>query len=91
VDLIASEEEDHPMDPLSLSNERETLQIVDVREIERNRPVAVICRSGNRSAMATDWLRRQGVDARNVHGGMIAWNLHGLPLVSDDGSRGRVA
>lgn len=60
-------------------------------ELGSGTTVAVICRSGNRSALAADWLRRQGVDAVNVHGGMIAWQIHGLPLVSDDGRRGRVA
>jgi rhodanese-related sulfurtransferase len=60
-------------------------------ELDLGSPVAVICRSGNRSAMATNWLRQQGVDAHNVNGGVIAWQLHGLPLVAEDGRQGRVA
>ena len=42
--------------------------------------VYVICRSGNRSARATEALRDLGVDARNVAGGMSAWEAAGLPI-----------
>ncbi|WP_229023059.1 rhodanese-like domain-containing protein [Actinomarinicola tropica] len=42
--------------------------------------VFVICRSGNRSAMATQALRAVGIDARNVEGGMGAWQQAGLPV-----------
>lgn len=60
-------------------------------EIDRDLPVAVICRSGNRSAAATRFLRRQGVDAVNVAGGMVAWERHGLPIVTESGRPGRVS
>jgi rhodanese-related sulfurtransferase len=59
--------------------------------LDRDRPVAVICRSGNRSASATRFLRAQGFDAHNVAGGMVVWSMHGLPVVRDDGRRGSVA
>jgi rhodanese-related sulfurtransferase len=49
-------------------------------ELDRDRPVAVICRSGNRSAMAVAHLRRLGVDAVNVAGGLIGWHDAELPL-----------
>jgi rhodanese-related sulfurtransferase len=42
--------------------------------------VYVICRSGNRSARATQALRDMGIDARNVAGGMGAWVAAGLPV-----------
>jgi rhodanese-related sulfurtransferase len=35
--------------------------------------VLVICQTGARSARATDFFRRQGIDARNVAGGTKAW------------------
>ena len=41
--------------------------------------VLVICRSGNRSATVTRFLRSQGIDAHNVRGGMAAWRRAGLP------------
>lgn len=44
--------------------------------------VYVICRSGNRSGSAAASLRRAGVDAKNVRGGMISWRRHGLPTTN---------
>lgn len=44
------------------------------------RAVYVICRSGNRSAVATQALRDAGLDARDVDGGMSAWVRAGLPV-----------
>jgi adenylyltransferase/sulfurtransferase len=43
-----------------------------------NQPVAFICQSGRRSAMAATAARRAGLDAHNVSGGMTAWERHGL-------------
>jgi rhodanese-related sulfurtransferase len=57
-------------------------------ELDRDRPVAVICRSGNRSAMAVAHLRQLGIDAVNVADGLIGWHGADLPLA--DG-RTRVA
>ena len=37
-------------------------------------PVYIICRSGNRSSKATKKLRKSGINAINVSGGMKAWN-----------------
>jgi sulfur-carrier protein adenylyltransferase/sulfurtransferase len=37
-------------------------------------PLYVICRSGNRSSIATKQLRKHGINAINVDGGMKAWN-----------------
>jgi rhodanese-related sulfurtransferase len=61
-----------------------------VGELPTDRPVLCICRSGARSATATDFLRRQGVDAINLEGGMQAWQAFGLDVVRDDGSFGAV-
>jgi rhodanese-related sulfurtransferase len=51
-------------------------------EVPADRPVAVICHVGQRSAQAAMWLRQQGYDAANVHGGMAAWEQLGLPVVT---------
>jgi rhodanese-related sulfurtransferase len=59
-------------------------------EVPTDRTVAVICRSGGRSAAATDALRGSGVDAVNVAGGMKAWAVEGLPVVASDGLPGVV-
>ena len=52
-------------------------------ELDRRRPLAFLCRSGGRSAMATRAAANAGHDASNVKGGMIAWSRAGLPVVSD--------
>jgi rhodanese-related sulfurtransferase len=52
-------------------------------ELPPHRPLSVICKVGARSAQATMWLLAQGVEARNVRGGMVAWAAAGLPMDSD--------
>lgn len=49
-----------------------------------------ICRSGGRSAKAAETLAREGIDVRNVTGGITAWAGAGLPVVRDDGAPGAV-
>lgn len=49
-------------------------------ELDRSTPVAVICRSGNRSAAVTDYLQRAGFQAHNVEGGLQQWAAEGLPV-----------
>ncbi|MEP6598360.1 MAG: rhodanese-like domain-containing protein [Actinomycetota bacterium] len=49
-------------------------------------PVYVICKVGARSAQVTAWLNKQGYDARNVHGGMLAWHDARRPMASDNGA-----
>jgi rhodanese-related sulfurtransferase len=59
--------------------------------LDPSKPVAVICRSGNRSELATMMLQARGFEAHNVEGGMEAWEAAGLPFEAPDGSAGRVA
>jgi rhodanese-related sulfurtransferase len=60
-------------------------------ELAGAQQVVMICRSGSRSARATQWLRHQGHDAVNLVGGMQAWARAGSAVVRADGSVGRVA
>jgi len=60
-------------------------------DLDKDKPVAVICRTGNRSELATMMLQARGYDAHNVEGGMEAWEAAGLPFAAGDGSPGRVA
>lgn len=47
-----------------------------------SKPVAVICRSGRRSALALELLQQAGLkNVYNVQGGMIAWERAALPIV----------
>jgi rhodanese-related sulfurtransferase len=53
--------------------------------IDRARPVVFYCRSGSRSAMATEAFRGAGFDAHNMAGGLLDWAAAGLPLDPADG------
>jgi len=61
------------------------------QDLDHDTPIAVICRSGNRSELATMMLQARGFEAYNVQGGMEAWDRHGFPFAAPDGSPGRVA
>ncbi len=61
------------------------------QDLDKNRSVAVICRSGNRSELASMMLQARGFEAHNVEGGMEAWAAEGLPFEAADGSPGTVA
>jgi rhodanese-related sulfurtransferase len=54
-------------------------------ELDRSRPVYVVCASGGRSGAMTDVLRSNGFDARSVAGGTNAWIQSGRPV--EEGSR----
>ncbi|QZY29622.1 rhodanese-like domain-containing protein [Nocardioides coralli] len=49
-------------------------------EIDRERPVYLICDSGNRSSAMVDLLAAEGYDAHNVRGGTRAWIESGRPV-----------
>ena len=49
-------------------------------ELPRGHTIVVVCRSGNRSRVATLALRRAGYDAENLEGGLKAWQAAGLAL-----------
>jgi rhodanese-related sulfurtransferase len=58
-------------------------QVVErVQEVPRDRPVYVICGTGQRSAKAVQWYRAQGIDAHNVDGGTKAWVESGKPVAA---------
>ena len=55
--------------------------LLKMTELPRDRPLLVICRSGNRSAAVTAYLLQHGwTDVTNVGGGMITWERAGLPV-----------
>jgi rhodanese-related sulfurtransferase len=53
--------------------------------VEHDRPVVFYCRSGARSAMATQAFAQAGYDAHNMAGGLLDWEAAGLPLAPDGG------
>ena len=54
-----------------------------LNEVPKDKPVVVICRSGNRSAQARDLLLGSGfTSVTSVAGGVNDWKAKGLPTVS---------
>jgi rhodanese-related sulfurtransferase len=54
-------------------------------ELRGDRPLLVVCRSGNRSGKACARLLELGFEApTNLAGGMLAWNEAGLPVERTD-------
>jgi len=58
--------------------------------IPKDRTVVCVCRSGARSAAVTGALADAGYDARNLAGGMLAWEASGFPVVATPGVPGRI-
>lgn len=57
----------------------------NVDEIPTDLPLAVLCRSGRRSAQVADYLTAGGDhgEVANIEGGIIAWAHAGLPYDGD--------
>lgn len=53
-----------------------------VDEFRGETPAYVICRTGNRSGQVVMWLARQGIEAINVDGGIVAWQRAGHSVVT---------
>ena len=62
-----------------------------VDELPRDREVYVICRTGKRSAYATQALTAGGLNAINVADGMTGWAVAGRPMISEAGVEPYVA
>jgi rhodanese-related sulfurtransferase len=54
-------------------------------EIDRDRPVVLYCRGGNRSTMATEALAEAGYDAAKLSEGIVGWDEADLPLEPEGG------
>jgi len=57
-----------------------------LEELDRNRRIVCVCRSGGRSARAGEFLLEQGFDVVNLDGGMTAWAQQAGPLVAEHGN-----
>ena len=53
-------------------------------EIDKDRPVVVYCRGGNRSTMATAALNDAGYEAVKLSEGIVGWDKDDLPLEPED-------
>ena len=56
--------------------------------LDRERPIVFYCRTGSRSALATQAFAASGYSAHNLTGGLKAWVQEGLPI---EPAGGRVA
>lgn len=54
-------------------------------EIDKDRPVVLYCRGGNRSSMAADALTEAGYDAAKLTEGIVGWDKDDLPLEPEGG------
>lgn len=50
-----------------------------IANLDKEKPIYLICRSGNRSLSAAVKLKRLGFDVTNVRGGMTLWQMKSLP------------
>ena len=55
--------------------------------LSQNRPVAVYCRSGRRSATAAAMLVKAGYDVVNLKGGILAWQSDGREIVGGEAEK----
>jgi rhodanese-related sulfurtransferase len=62
-----------------------------IEDLDTAKPVAVVCRSGNRSELASLMLKARGFDAHNMRDGMEGWAKEGLPFSTPEGQPGKVA
>jgi rhodanese-related sulfurtransferase len=54
--------------------------------LDREKPLVVYCRSGERSGLAADAFAASGWDAHSIEGGLLQWADEGLPLEPEGGS-----
>jgi rhodanese-related sulfurtransferase len=54
-------------------------------ELDKERPVVVYCRGGNRSSMAAAALADAGYDAAKLSEGIVGWSEASLPLEPEGG------
>lgn len=51
-----------------------------VSELPKDKTIVAVCRSGNRSGQATQYLLQQGFNVHNMDGGMNAWQAAGYDI-----------
>lgn len=51
-----------------------------LKELPKDREIVLVCATGNRSRSATKLLLREGYNALNMNGGVMAWSRNGLSM-----------
>ena len=62
-----------------------------VSELDRDRPVVTVCRSGGRAGKAAELLSAAGLNAEVMDGGMTQWVKEELPFSTPEGRPGHLA
>ena len=60
---------------------QELISRLDELSPHKQKTVVVVCRSGNRSGVATAILREHGFAALNMVGGMVRWHAEDRPVI----------
>ena len=73
--------EGHLVNALNINVESGNFE-AEIANLDKNATYAVYCRSGRRSAVAVDLMKKAGFkNLYNLDGGVIDWSASGLPLV----------
>lgn len=51
-----------------------------LKDLPKNKEIALVCATGNRSGTAAKMMLEAGLNAFNVPGGMLAWRRASLPV-----------
>lgn len=65
---------------MNINVQDSTFEAQALERLDKNRPVAVYCRSGKRSALACSILEKKGYKTTNLLGGIIAWTNKKKPV-----------
>lgn len=57
----------------------------EAKSLDGDVPIVFYCRTGSRSAVATQAFRAAGMQAHNLDGGILAWVERGLSIDPEDG------
>ena len=72
--------EGHISGALLIDTESYNFQDKATAQLSKEKPVAVYCRSGRRSASAASKLVKLGYEVINLDGGILAWQSDGMPV-----------
>ena len=86
LDVRTAEEyaEGHLAGALNIDQGEDDFEAKAKATLEKEKTIAVYCRSGRRSASAANRLAAEGYKCVNLKGGIIAWKDAGKPVVTDN-------
>ena len=89
LDVRTAEEyaESHIAGAQNIDINKETFLETVLKQLDKQRPVAVYCRSGKRSVKAANILTANGFEVINLKGGILAWQSKGKPVTTDTHER----